>query len=537
MRTVWPNRLWLLACLLAFATPLFVGLDHREMHNDEAIYSYAVERMIDTGDWATPRSIPTDHEFLEKPPLKIWLVSSLMTLGVVPRDELGLRLLDAVFGTITFAYVFWFGLRLRGRLAGVVAVLVLVTYHPLVFDHGLRSNNMEAALVLAYVGGLWHALGWSDGGPGSRRHAWCAAGYFVLGFMTKYIAALFLPAIALLWWAWRPGGLRDLGRRSTEWFAPALGALALIAPWFIYESWLHGRVFWEILLGQQVLDRFTAGVDPAHLAPWHFYLSQTWHELSRAGTQWFVMAGFGLLMWRAVRHDDAGARLALVWWVLPISLISLGSSKLVHYSYPFLPPLALGAGLAVSMLIDFLGRVATTRLFPAAGRRHLSRLVPGGAVLLLGFWLSWPAYAHLVETARQVYRPVATMATCVAQEGGTGVYVIGPERLSHTYFYYLRHAGPWVAWRDDQEETRRRILSLDIAEQTPVLMTREVWRQMRVALDLPPMKAPGTPGQSSFDVGLQFDRADVLLVPPRFRRCLDLALATGGHRLEPDGPP
>jgi hypothetical protein len=38
----------------------------------------------------------------------------------------------------------------------------------------------------------------------------------------------------------------------------------------------------------------------------------------------------------------------LLWFALPLLLISMGTSKLYHYAYPFLPPLALAAGYLVA---------------------------------------------------------------------------------------------------------------------------------------------------------------------------------------------
>ena len=61
-----------------------------------------------------------------------------------------------LFGALGFIYVFSLGRRLSGAGAGVIAVLVLFTFTPLVFDHGLRSNNMEAPLFLAYCAGVYH---------------------------------------------------------------------------------------------------------------------------------------------------------------------------------------------------------------------------------------------------------------------------------------------------------------------------------------------------------------------------------------------
>ena len=62
-----------LLLLAACCLPLFIGLGDNDLGNDEAIYSYAAESILMTGDWLSPRSSPNLHIiFLEKPPLKFW---------------------------------------------------------------------------------------------------------------------------------------------------------------------------------------------------------------------------------------------------------------------------------------------------------------------------------------------------------------------------------------------------------------------------------------------------------------------------------
>ncbi len=168
------NRPWLVLVLALFGIPLFIGLGSTDLANDEAIYSYAAESILTTGDWLSPRSSPNEEiTFVEKPPLKFWIVAAPIKLGLLPYNEFGLRFWDAVFGAIAFVYVFLIGRRLAGPVCGVFAVLVLFAHGPLLFEHGLRSNNMDAALVLTYTGGVYHFLRWGD--PGARRWPHIAA--------------------------------------------------------------------------------------------------------------------------------------------------------------------------------------------------------------------------------------------------------------------------------------------------------------------------------------------------------------------------
>src|SRR6185503_7437252 len=106
--------------------PLFVGLGRSDLAGDEGIYSFGVDRILESGDWLVPKVSPfEDRPFLEKPPLKFWLVAAPIRLGFLPHNEFGLRFWDALFGGISFLYVFAVGRRLAGPVCGAVAVLTL----------------------------------------------------------------------------------------------------------------------------------------------------------------------------------------------------------------------------------------------------------------------------------------------------------------------------------------------------------------------------------------------------------------------------
>ena len=317
----------------------------------------------------TPRLIPYDGPFLEKPPLKLWAVAGAMRVGLLPRSEFGLRFLDALFGATAFAYVFWLGRRLAGPLCGVVAVLVLFTQSQLLFEHGLRSNNMDAALFLAYCGGMYHFARWVDASSGRRRltHAFALAAYLTFGFMTKFVAVLFLPLICTAALAWRTDGWARFRSGWRDWSMPALVAFAVAAPWFVYQAVQTDSTLWRTMFGQHVYARFTEFLDPRHLQPWHYYYSATWTQLTLAGSQWIAAAGMVSLAVKAWTGRPWLARLLLVWWAVPFVLMSLGTSKVIHYAYPFLPPLALGAGAVAVVLVRTVARGIRVTLSNADG--------------------------------------------------------------------------------------------------------------------------------------------------------------------------
>ena len=345
------SRLWLALVLACFCLPLFVGLGRADIEGDEAIYSFGVDRILEIGDWLAPRSSPhEDAVFLEKPPLKFWIVAAPMKLGVLPHNEFGMRAWDALFGAAAFVYVFLIGCRLAGALCGATAVMGLFVHAPLLFAHGLRTNNMEAALFLSYCAGFYHYLRWHEAATPAegRRHAMLAGVAFVLGFLTKFVAAAFLPLVMGVTGLIAGDVRRRLWRDWRLWGGVILLILALSAPWFIYAQLRFGMLLWETILKEHVYNRFTSFLDPAHVQPWHFYVTEMITRLRESGMLEVTVIGLLWMLVDLVRRRTFAVGLVLAWLVLPMFLISLGTSKLYHYAYPFVPPAALAAGYVVA---------------------------------------------------------------------------------------------------------------------------------------------------------------------------------------------
>jgi hypothetical protein len=122
------------------------------------------------------------------------------------------------------------------------------------------------------------------------------------------------------------------------------------------------------MLEQHVYVRFTDALDPTHLQPWHYYYTQVWRELTISGSLGLSAIGLLFLARRAWTGQPWLARLVLLWWAVPFALLSIGTSKLIHYAYPFLPPIALGAGLAADALVRVIYAGVAAILTATVGR-------------------------------------------------------------------------------------------------------------------------------------------------------------------------
>jgi hypothetical protein len=317
-------------------------------------------------------------------------------------------------------------------MCGAAAVLLLFAHHPLLFNHGLRANTMDAPLVLAYCGGVFHFLAWArrvperageaESGMRDAAHAVAVGLYFVLGFMTKFVAALFLPLVIAAVGASVDEYRGRIVRHWRLWAGVGVLALALIAPWFAWAHLRYGGALWQSMVGDHVLRRVTSSLDPTHVQPWYFYPSILYTRLRESDSATLVFAGLIVLTFQVARRRWPEGVTVIAWSVLPLILMSASTSKLYHYTYPFLPPLALGAGYVATLAV-LLAPAPLSRAVRAFDEYKVRRLPHAAAFLgrdpLRRLLLGASAGALVVAIVSVTYGPIqfAVGATEIRSSG------------------------------------------------------------------------------------------------------------------------
>jgi hypothetical protein len=166
----------------------------------------------------------------------------------------------------------------------------------------------------------------------------------------------------------------------------------LIAPWFVYAHRRYGSVLWNTIAGEHVYRRFTASLDPGHLQPWYYYFLTVYQRLSDSGVAVLAAGGLGVLAWQVYARRRLDALIVVLWAMIPMVLMSLGTSKLYHYAYPFLPAFALAVGYLVALLFALAPapverwvralHAYAHRRFPRGSR--LGKTIPFRMVLVAG---------------------------------------------------------------------------------------------------------------------------------------------------------
>jgi hypothetical protein len=256
-----------LACLLVRAARVGMAGDYVDpvgkiAAQDEAYYANQATAMAREGGWLTPRFM--GRYALFKPPLLIWAggISSKL-LGV---SRLGLRLPVAIFSALSLGLIFLWAGELAGWHAGAVAGALLLSNH---LWNTLAALTMTDGLLLAFYIGAFYAI-FCDPWLESRAALLGFSGAVAAAILTKGIAGLLPLGVLGLYWLAARRQERPAFRRVC--LAAAL-ALALAAPWFIYQFAAHPRWFRTEHIAIQILG-FGAGAPPqtSREGPALFYL-------------------------------------------------------------------------------------------------------------------------------------------------------------------------------------------------------------------------------------------------------------------------
>ncbi len=398
--------------VLALAAIVFLGCivsPPSLMDDVDAAQPQIARNMLDSGDWVTARldGVP----YLEKPPLKYWLIAGSMQI-FGPRDWAA-RLPIALSAIALCWLVFRMGCWAFSDRAGLYAGMVLSTCVGLfLFTRVLISDVLLTLTITLAMWSFLRAL--DDAEPRPRLWAAIMAAGIALGLLTKgLIAGLFPIAAALIYLAISRQLWQLTTWRKLHLFSGVLIVLAIAAPWHVLATLrnppyfyfglqslpgqYHG-FFWFYFFNEHLLrflnlryphDYNTVPVlyfwlyHLLWLFPWSAYLPAVASLSFRPSLSSGVEARAGQMR-----------LLALCWTGFILVFFSFSSTQ-EYYSMPCYPALALLLGSAMTST-----KAKTIRI----GTRMVSAL-GASLVITLGYILSqvWslPAPGDIASALRQ----------------------------------------------------------------------------------------------------------------------------------------
>ncbi len=440
--------LGLLAVTAIAAFVYFNGLGNLPLFNpDEALYAEPAREMIVTGEYIT--TLLNYVVRFTKPPLCIWAMAGCYQIFGV--NEFAARFFGAACAVVLVAITYLSMARCISLRAAIFGSLTLASAPLFVFTAREAITDMPLSLFGA---GTQLAFFHASQSKFERRGA-LYLGYVLIGLavMTKGPVGLVLPVAILLAWHTIKGDLW-LAFKS---YQPLIGALivAVIAlPWFATEIYITKGAYFQEFIIRENFQRFTAVVDAHkqpvyyHLLamlggffPWTVYLPQAMvatlagyfialrganstgtiaatsssSEISGPGIALLPANVRGLLTRSRdyIEALDVSGRLALyciLWATITLVFFSASVSKLLPYTLPAFPALAILVGceferclnrqsafkrLALPLLVVMLVYAAASLVAPIVAARL--RDAPEGLIALISAYGSAQAVVVLLS--------------------------------------------------------------------------------------------------------------------------------------------
>lgn len=330
-------RVWLipLTLLLALTLP---HLGQGDWRGDAGWYSAIALQAWRTASFWTLHAEPGQLYF-NKPPLVFWIHGAFLHLlgpGIAAaRLPTVIASCGCVLAAIGIARA-WTG-RWPALLAGSVLAL---TYEFFRRNREISLDLWQLCFMLAAVWLITTAV--RRDRPGPAALAGLPLG---LALLCKPLVALVVLPIMAIWMLWA-----GRGRRAWWLLLTGLVAIVVAGPWHLSMARIHGEAFMGQYFGAEIAARAAGEVVGGQLEPkpvW-FYVEL----LASTYWPWLVFVAIGV--WAALRlprgplpqpvqrtdHSRNLFRLAVVWSVVWLVLLSVFADRRPRYGLPLYPGLA-----------------------------------------------------------------------------------------------------------------------------------------------------------------------------------------------------
>ncbi|MEM5386136.1 glycosyltransferase family 39 protein [Paraburkholderia phymatum] len=337
------NRTTVLLLVLTLAVIWFVPLGWRHLlPSDEGRYAEMAREMFVTGDWITPRY--NGYKYFEKPPLQTW--ANALSFAWFGIGEWQARLYTALTGFAGVLLIGYTGARVFNAATGLFAALVLASspYWNLMGHFNTLDMGLSFWMELTLFGLL---LAQRPGLASREQRLWMWVVWASMAFavLSKGLIGLILPGAVLVLYTL-------ISRDGAIWkrlylVSGLIVFFAIVTPWFLIVQDRNPEFFNFFFIVQQ----FRRYLTPEQNRPGPFY--------------YFVpVLIVGFLPWLSVSVQSVRNALRMprqangfspvtmlfVWTVFIFLFFSASHSKLLSYTLPIAPPIALVIGLYLPLV-------------------------------------------------------------------------------------------------------------------------------------------------------------------------------------------
>lgn len=438
------HRHWPAFLLLLLSLVLFFAGNGQLLITDpvESNYTLTAKEMLASGDWLSPRIY--GNYWYDKP----WMFYGelLAAFQLFGETSFAARFFPAVFGTIGVLQTYWFAQKLYSRNVGFLSGLIMATsveYFYLakaVITDMTLFVTLDGALMLFYLAKRENR---------SRLYygAYVLAGVAIL---TKGPLGLVLPGLVILAYL---AGNRDFKTLThMKLVRGILLSLFIAGLWYVPMTLRHGSAFLDGFIGVHNVLRATVSEHPRNNTWWYYFLifligcfpwslslPWLWKKYRKTLKERIKSRTF----WKSL---DDRQRFLFLWVLVTWFFFEFMATKYPTYTFPYLPPLAIGLACAASRLdLQYWVKRAAV------------------AMALLFTVLSFVLAAPL---CRQASAWDVAQLVSVHHVPGVPVYVYG-GRYPVSFTYYSKIPAPRLVTRQRLQEMRPEGISWNAKNMMP----------------------------------------------------------------------
>jgi 4-amino-4-deoxy-L-arabinose transferase-like glycosyltransferase len=362
------DRRWLklsiAACVaVVYLYPLTLGTPL--LDPDEGLHASIAQEMVESGDYLVPRFC--GEPFRDKP--IVYFAAQAASLRLLGMNEAAVRLPGVLFSLLGCFTTWLLARRLYDKEIARYALAAALT---LVLPVMLTQSPAHDIALVPAINLLALCFWEQDRAATARmRWSWLAGGAACVAFalLTKGLIGIAVFAVGI--------GLYAIFTRSLSWrlvgsSAFVLGAGgALASPWFLaMETASPGYLQYYFI--ERHLMGFVTEAQSHGEAPWYYYLA----PVLGGAMPWLLysVAAVVQLAFDGKQGKESRATVWMAcWFVGGFLFLSTANSKLMTYSLPLFPPLAVLAGVAICRF--FRGSLAPAMAMAVANTFRIACVV------------------------------------------------------------------------------------------------------------------------------------------------------------------
>jgi 4-amino-4-deoxy-L-arabinose transferase-like glycosyltransferase len=297
--------------------------------------------MLRSGNYLVPM-LNNERPHFSKPPLTYWAIAAGIRL--LGWNEWGARLANAVAFALTVLLVWFLGTRLLADRPWLPPLVYSTLALPYLAANVLSTDTLLTAWETLAMAGF---VGWWRGSDPTAGRWWRLLMWtgFGFAFLTKGPPAL-LPLLGVLVFLLLIGQRTRLGRLL---YPPGVLLFLLIGlTWFVVVVSMRPQLL-GFFLGREVVERIATGVHRRN-AEWYGGLVAYLPTLLIGALPWSLLLLrrlstvrriFRRRWWSTTAREHPEHLLALLWFLVPLSVFVVVRSRLPLYILPLFVPLAL----------------------------------------------------------------------------------------------------------------------------------------------------------------------------------------------------